>query len=453
VSVPHEVENARERGHAAAVVVPPLAPGYRRYALSLLMIVFMVNFIDRQVINILAEPIKHDLHLADWQLGVMTGLAFALFYSTVGMPIARIAERANRPLVIASAITVWSGFTSLCSTAQSFAHLVLLRVGVGVGEAGCTPPAHSLIMDYAPPEKRASALAFYHVGVPLGSLVGLSVGGLVADAYGWRAAFLWCGLPGLLVAAIVSLTLPEPRKAIRAQLQAEGATRPSFRETLRYLGCRRSFWLLSLGAAMKAFIAYGQAPFTVSFFYRVHGDEVAATAAHFGLKTGGFLGLSLGIIGGLTGVLGTWIGGQIADRGARRDLRAYATLPAIAGLLAMPVQISAFLAPSATVALGFLVIASVLGSIWSGPVHAAVLGMAPPNMRATTSSILLFILNAIGLGLGPLCIGALSDLFAGPLGQGSAEGVRWALISASTVAIVMAVLFWTARRTLREDTA
>lgn len=452
MTIANEVEDAAEGEARSAVDVPPLSPGYRRYALTLLMVVFMVNFIDRQVINILAEPIKHELHLADWQIGVMTGLAFALFYSTFGMPIARIAERANRPFVIASAITVWSGFTTLCSTAQSFAQLVLLRVGVGVGEAGCTPPAHSLIMDYAPPEKRASALAFYHVGVPLGSLIGLAVGGVVADAYGWRAAFLWCGLPGLVVALAVGLTLPEPRKALRVQLKAMEATRPSFAETLRYLAGKRSFWLMSLGAAMKGFVAYGQAPFTVSFFYRVHGDEVAATAAHFGLKTGGFLGLSLGIIGGLTGMLGTWIGGQAADYGARRDLRAYASIPALAGLLTIPVAIGVYLAPSVTVALSLMVVSGVLGSIWSGPVHAAILGVAPANMRATTSSILLFILNAIGLGLGPLCVGALSDILAGPLGYGSAEGVRWALISASSVGVVMAGLFWMARRTLREDT-
>jgi MFS family permease len=435
-----------------AVVVPPLAPKYRRYALFLLMIVFMVNFVDRQVINILAEPIKHDLHLADWQIGMMTGLAFALCYSTFGMPIARLAERYNRPYIIGSAITLWSGFTALCSTAQNFTQLVLFRVGVGIGEAGCTPPAHSLIMDYSPPEKRASAIAFYHMGVPLGSLVGLALGGIIADLYGWRAAFLWCGLPGLLIAGLVALTLREPRTALREQIKAAAAHQPSFWETLRYLGGKKSFWLMSLGAAMKAFVAYGHAPFTASFFYRVHTDEVAALAAGFGLKTGGFLGLSLGVIGGLTGVLGTWIGGQIADHGARNDLRAYASIPAIAAVLGIPVTIGVFLAPTVPVALSLMVVAGLLGSIWSGPVHAGILGVAPPSMRATTSSILLFILNGIGLGLGPLCVGALSDFIAGPLGYGSGEGVRWALISASLFGLVMAVLFWKARGTLREDT-
>jgi MFS family permease len=452
MAVIDEPEETLVMAPGTAVIVPPLEGGYRRYALFLLMLVFMVNFVDRQVINILAEPIKQDLKLADWQIGMMTGLAFALCYSTFGMPIARLAERKNRPYIIGASITLWSGFTTLCSVAQNFTQLVLFRVGVGIGEAGCTPPAHSLIMDYSPPEKRASAIAFYHMGVPLGSLVGLALGGVIADLYGWRVAFLYCGLPGVLVAILVALTLREPRSALRRQIAASTAHQPTFVETVRYLGGKRSFWLMSLGAAMKAFVAYGQAPFTASFFYRVHGDEVAALAANFGLKTGGFLGLSLGIIGGLTGMLGTWIGGQIADYGARRDLRAFASIPAVAALLGIPVAIGVFLAPDVPTALGLMVVTGILGSIWSGPVHAGILGVAPPNMRATTSSILLFILNGIGLGLGPLCVGALSDFIAGPLGYGSAEGVRWALVCASLVGFVMAALFWLARGRLREDT-
>ena len=435
----------------AAFEIPPARSPYRQYALIVLMAVFMVNFIDRQVINILAEPIKKDLHLHDWQIGLMSGFAFALCYSTFGMPIARVAERHNRPLIIATAITVWSGFTVLCGFAQNFTQLILLRVGFGIGEAGCTPPAHSLIMDDSPPEKRASAISIYHMGVPLGSLVGLAMGGIIADLQGWRWAFILCGAPGVLVALLVATTLREPRRAFKAQMEAARALQPSFAETVRYLAGKRSFWFMSLGAALKGLVAYGAAPFTASFFFRAHTHDVAVLAAHFGLKSGGFLGLALGLIGGVTGMFGTWLGGVLADRAARRDLRAFADIPAIAAVLTVPASVGVLLTPSVPAALGLMVISGVLASIWSGPVHAGILGVAPRNMRATTSSILLFILNGIGLGLGPLCVGITSDLLAGPLGLGPAEGVRWALIIMYLFGLANAAVFWTARRTLRED--
>ena len=176
--------------------VRQVTPGYRRYAIWLLFVVYVFNFIDRQIVTILAEPIKRDLQIADWQLGLMTGTAFAIFYCTLGIPIARLAERRSRPWIIGLSLAAWSGFTALCGLAQNFWQLVLARIGVGVGEAGCTPPAHSLIADYAPKEQRASALAVYSMGNPVGALIGVVVGGLVADAYGWRMAFLLVGLPG-----------------------------------------------------------------------------------------------------------------------------------------------------------------------------------------------------------------------------------------------------------------
>lgn len=431
--------------------VAPVSRAYRGYVVTILMLIYVVSFIDRQVINILAEPIKKDLHLADWQIGLMTGLAFALCYSTFGMPIARLAERHNRPFIIAAAITTWCGFTVLCALAGNFVQLVLLRIGVGVGEAGCTPPAHSLIMDDSPPDKRSSAIAIYHMGVPLGSLLGLAVGGIVADMYGWRVAFVVCGAPGLLIALLVATTLREPRRAFKAQFEAARAGQPSFTETLRYLAGKRSFWFMSAGAALKGLVAYGAAPFTASFFFRAHTHEIATLAAHFGLKSGGFLGLSLGLIGGVTGMFGTWLGGVIGDRAARRDLRAFADIPAVAAVLTVPVSIAVLLTPSVPVALGLMVISGVLASIWSGPVHAAILGAAPSNMRATTSSILLFILNGIGLGLGPLLVGIASDTLSGPGGLGAADGVRWALIIMHLFGLANAAVFWTARRTLRED--
>ncbi len=432
--------------------ITPVSAGYRSYAMGLLLVIYILNFVDRQVVNILAEPIKNDLGLLDWQLGAMSGLAFALFYSVLGLPIARMAETNNRPRIIAVSLALWSGFTAVCGLAQNFTQLVLARIGVGIGEAGCTPPAHALITDYVPKEKRASALAFYHMGTPLGSLVGFALGGVVADAYGWRAAFLVCGLPGLLLALVVAFTLVEPRaKRVMADVKAVTVKSATFAQALAVLATKRTFWLIAFAASVKAFIGYGHAPFTASFFYRNHPEEIARMAAMFGLGPGGFLGLALGIIGGLAGAFGAYFGGVIADKFGQRDFRAYASVPAIAALLTMPVYIIAITLPSAMAAMPLLAINAVLGTLWYGPVYASAQSIAPPHMRATASAILLFIINLIGLGLGPLAVGIMSDVFAIQFHMGPAEGVRWALIGSALFGFAAVALFWLARRTIRED--
>lgn len=439
----------------AQPAVRPVSAGYRGYAMGLLLLIYVMNFVDRQVINILAEPIKRELGLLDWQLGAMSGLAFALFYTVLGLPIARLAERGHRPYIIAVALALWSGFTALCGLAQNFTHLLLARIGVGVGEAGCTPPAHSLITDYVPKEKRASALAFYSMGTPLGSLVGMGLGGVIADAYGWRMAFIVCGIPGIVLAIVVALTLLEPRiRATAADMkQRAEAVRDTapFRTALSTLKRKRTFWLVSFAAAIKAFISYGQAPFAASFFYRNHSEEVAALAAQFGLQSGGFLGLALGLMAGIGGAIGAFAGGAIADKFGGRDYRAYVSVPAIASLAVIPIYAVAILSPSATFALGCLLFGSVLGTLWYGPVYATAQTIVPPHMRATSSAILLFIINLIGLGLGPLAVGALSDTFAIGFGLGEAEGVRCALLVSAFAGLAAAALFWMARKSIREE--
>ena len=432
--------------------IPLVSAGYRRYALLLLMLVYTVNFLDRQVVTILAEPIKNDLHIADWQIGLMTGFAFAVFYTVLGLPIARIAESFNRVWIIGASLTVWSGFTLACGAAGNFVQLVLCRIGVGVGEAGCTPTAHSLISDYVPKEKRASALAFFSIGTPLGGLLGLAMGGVIADAWGWRTAFLVAGLPGLLFALIVFLTMREPRNALPPEARANHAPgKGHFKATLKYLAAKPTFWFVAFAAAIKAFIGYGHAPFTASFFFRNHGEEVASLAAMFGLKSAGFLGLALGLMGGAAGVISSWLGGLIADQAAKRDLRAYMSVPAIASLLSPCAFVVAMLVDSAVAALFILLIPGLLGSLWYGPVYATAQGLVPIHMRATTASIMLFIINMVGLGLGPLFVGALSDVLAGPMGLGSADGVRWALILSALLGVAAFALFWLARRTIREE--
>lgn len=449
---------AKPDGGASPVTgIQPLAPPVRTYALSLLLGIYTINFLDRQVVNILAEPIKQDLGLADWQLGLMSGLAFALFYTVLGIPIARLAERKNRPVIIGTAVAVWSGFTALCGLAQNFFQLILFRIGVGVGEAGCTPPAHSLISDYVPKEKRSTALAFYSMGTPIGGLLGLIFGGLIADAYGWRVAFFVAGVPGILFAILAYFTLPEPRKELAKRAEKIQAASATFGETMKALAGKKTFWFISFAAAIKAFIGYGHAPFTASFFLRNHPEQVQALASSVGATVGynlqsvGFLGLALGLMSGTAGALGSWLGGFLADKYGARDLRAQMIAPAIASLVTIPIYIAAVTVGSVPLALLLLTVNGLLGTIWYGPVYGTAQSIVPPHMRATTSAILLFIINLIGLGLGPLAVGLLSDYFAVGMGMGSGEGVRWALIVSSAFGLIAFFCFWMATRTIRED--
>lgn len=438
---------------ATPAIVPPapvtISAGYRNYALGLLLVIYILNFVDRSVINILAEPIKNDLGLADWHIGLMSGFAFAVFYTFLGLPIAQIAERHNRPLIISIAVAVWSAFTALSGLAQNFTQLVLARIGVGVGEAGCTPPAHSLITDYVPRERRASALALYSMGIPLGGLVGMALGGIVADAYGWRVAFFVCGLPGLLVALLAAFTLVETRVA---QVTRTPTLRlDDFKLALKTLAKKKTFWLVAFAASIKAFIGYGHAPFTASFFLRNHPEQIAEMAGDFGLKSVGFIGLALGLIAGTAGAVGALLGGLIADKFGGRDLRAYVSVPAIAALATVPVYVYAITAGDAALGIGMLAINAILGTLWYGPVYATAQSIVEPHMRATAAAILLFIINLIGLGLGPLAVGVLSDVLAGTWAFGKAEGIRWALIISTVPNVLAFWLFWRARRTIRDE--
>lgn len=444
-------ENAAPSGEVAN-----LTKGQRRYAMWLLLIIYILNFIDRQVLNAVTAPLKIEFQLTDTQIGLISGTAFALFYATLGVPIARLADRSSRPKVIAAALALWSAFTALTALVQNFWHLLIARIGVGVGEAGCTPPAHSLISDMYPKEKRASALAFYSMGIPIGAVIGTASGGLLADAFGWRWAFAICGLPGLVLAVIVLATLVEPRVrratlAVRAGASAAAAATVPVGVVLRTLAGKRTFWLVSLAAAIKAFIGYGHAPFTSIFFMQTHKVELTELAAQFGMQPLGFLSLGLALIAGIGGVIGTLLGGQIADRYGRTDLRHWAGVPGIASLVVVPFFIVAMLAPSVLIALPILGVNAILGTLWYGPVFATAQSIVPPNMRAVASAIILFVINLVGLGLGPLAVGALSDFLNKTMEFGAFEGLRWALIISGSVGILAFVLFWKARQTIREE--
>ncbi|MBA4758215.1 MFS transporter [Sphingosinicella sp.] len=430
-----------------------LSVRYRRYALTILFLLYTFNFLDRQIVNILAEPIKRDLHLADWQLGSLTGLSFALFYASLALPIARLAERGDRVKIVAASAIVWSLFTGLCGLAQNFLQLFLTRVAVGVGEAGCTPASHSLISDYTTREKRASAMATFSLGIPVGSLVGMAVGGLIADSLGWRFAFLIVGLPGVVLGLIALFTLPEPRRSAIGKV--DKVEPPSFRDALSELSGNRAYIWMTVAMILMCFVNYGQLAFHSSFFLRNHADGLDTLArqlqAFSGIALGptGFLGVVLGIVIGVFGGIGTWLGGALADRAARTDIRAYATVPAIAALaLPLPIMIT-YLSPGALSALILLSVPMLLQSVYYGPIFASVQSLVRSRTRATAAAIFLFFGNLVGLGFGPLTVGMLSDVLAAHLGSG--EGLRWALVVTAFASTAAAGAFFMARRTIRDD--
>jgi len=315
---------------------------YRRYALAILTIINLLAYLDRSVINILAEPIKRSLHLADWQIGMMTGVAFAAFYTVLGIPIARLAERYSRPRIIGIAIAIWSALTVLCGFARNFAQLFAARVGVGFGEAGFNPSAISMVTDDTPGTRRAFALSVYSLGSYLGSVTGFALGGIVAGVFGWRSAFFIAGAPGLLFALLAALTLNEPRLRDRNR----ASTQPSsLSDTIAQLAHKRAYWLICCASACATFLSSSGAAFVAPFYLRNHTHEIAQIAHDLKLTSIGFLGLALG--GGvLMGAIGSLIGGRTADWASQRDLRALLVVPAFAALAAVSVNISWMLSRS-----------------------------------------------------------------------------------------------------------
>jgi MFS transporter, Spinster family, sphingosine-1-phosphate transporter len=402
-----------------------------RLTLGFLLTVYIFNFIDRQIVNILAEPIARDLNLSDTQIGLMTGLAFALFYTVLGIPIARFADRpdTNRPRLIAVALALWSAMTALCGLAQNFWQLLLARIGVGVGEAGCTPPAHSLISDIVPAEKRASALAFYSLGIPVGTLLGMVIGGLLADYLGWREAFVVVGLPGVVLALVVWFVLRDPRRSDVAAAMA-GKRQPAalpLGQAVAEVMRSRAFVLLVIAGSAASFLSYGKTTWTTIFFQRTHD------------LTAGQTGLWFGIIGGVGGIIGTWLGGYLADRFGATNRRHVLSAPAIGMALAVPIAIAAYHAPSWPLALALIFVPQVCNSLYYGPCYSAAQGLVPIKARAIAAASLLFFQNLIGLGLGPLFFGMLSDMLHPTYG---ADSVRYVLYGAAVLGLVPAFFFW-----------
>ena len=368
--------------------------------LAVLFLVYVFNFIDRQILSILIDPIKEELGVSDTAMGFLTGFAFAIFYTVAGIPIARLADRGVRRSIIAVGLTVWSVMTALCGFVGSFAQLAAARIGVGVGEAACSPPAHSLISDYFPPEKRATAISIYNSGISIGVLLGYMAGGWIAQFFGWRAAFLVVGVPGVLVALLVRFTIREPP---RGQMDPVGTDTDtdSLGDVIRFLLARKSFVCFSIAGGMSGFSAYGFGTWLPPFLGRVHGMQ------------SGEIGTWIGLISGIGGFIGMILGGWLTDRLARRDKRWYMWVPAISLALYYPFVLLFLLLEN--VRIGFLLYLPgvIFASMYLGPVIAITHAMVKVRMRSVASAILLFALNMIGMGLGPQIVGALNHLAEG----------------------------------------
>jgi MFS family permease len=414
-------------------------PGYRNFVLGLLTIVYVFNFLDRQVVNILGEAIITDLRLSDTQFGMLSGIAFAAIYATLGMPIARWADASVRRNIIALAVAVWSAMTALCGLAQSFSQLFLMRAGVGVGEAGGSPPAHSIISDIFPANKRATALSIYSLGIYGGSLIGYMAGGYLASEFNWRIAFVVVGLPGVLLAFLVRFLIHEPPRGL-AESRVDVTPAP-FSEVLGILWTRKSFRHIAIGCALHAFVTYGLSAFMPIFLVRVHEMPIDQ------------IGAILGLVAGIGGMLGTYGGGFLSDRLANRydDSRWHIRVPLISTIAAIPFYwFSLIFADSGVAAAVTWFVPSVIGGMYLGPCLAMTHGLVGLRMRAQASAILFFVLNLIGLGIGPMATGMLSDFLRPEFGDLS---VRYALVTMVMVNIWCATHYYLATRSLREDLA
>ncbi|WOJ92216.1 MFS transporter [Congregibacter variabilis] len=423
--------------------------GYKRYVIWLLFAVYVFNFLDRQIFTTLLQPIKQEFQFSDTQMGLLGGLAFALFYSTLGIPIARLADQRSRVNIIAFSIAIWSAATAFTGFAKTFSHLLIARICVGVGEAGCSPPAYSLISDYFAPEKRARAMSIYSMGIGGGVFLGFLVSGAVAEQYGWRAAFFVVGLPGVLLALLLKLTLREPPRGFSDNISV-AAKAPPVGEALTALWRRRSFRHLSLAAALHAFAGYGVGSFVPAFLIRSHGMTVAEVGFALSMIS------AVGIMGGI------YLGGYLSDRIAckRDDERYYMLVPAIATILAVPIALCIYLLPSKVLILTLILPSQLLGYMYLGPTFTMTQSLAGIRERALAGAVLLLIINLIGLGLGPTLAGWLSDMFRISLAAGgmeenfaTAQGLRYALCAVTLVNVWSAFHYVMAARSLREDLA
>ena len=409
-----------------------VSSNYRNYVLMMLTVVYVFNFIDRQVLVILQESIKKDLQLSDTQLGLLSGFTFAIFYVTLGIPIARFADKTNRRNTVAVSLGLWSIMTACSGFARNFFQLLLARIGVGVGEAGGSPPAHAMISDYFPPEKRSTALSVYSSGIYFGVLTGFLMGGYLNQQLGWRTAFFVVGTPGIIFSLLFYATVKEPRKGA-TDTNTQINEQHSLREVLRVLYSNKTFVFLSLASALNVFCIYGLLNWTPSFLARLHGMKISE------------VGASLGLIYGIGGAIGSFAGGYLTDHFGKKDKRWYLKIPAYAIILAIPCAAGTIFLQNNFFTLACLGLCSLLQSMYLGPSLSVAHSLVPASMRALTSAVFFLVINLIGLGFGPLVVGMISDLLTPTLGL---ESLRWALSIIIVISFASAMLFFSTAKKL-----
>ena len=415
---------------------PVISIATRRYALVILAIVYMFNFIDRQILAILLPAIRDEFGVADVWLGFLSGTAFAMFYIILGIPLARYADRHNRRNLIALAVALWSGMTALCGVAGNFVQLALARIGVGVGEAGCSPPAHSMIADLYPPEQRSTAMGVYTIGISVGIMLAFLLGGWVVQNIGWREAFFVVGLPGLLLALVVRFTVVEPPRGHSEGREAV-SEQPPFLRTLRFLWRRPSFAHMTIAAGLSSYVGYSVVNFLPSFLVRSFGMPAS--------QVGLYLGLIVGIIGGA----GFFLGGYIADHLGQTDHRRALRFIGLTVLLTAIPYAVVFLSNSWQIALLVFTIPALTANVYLAPVLSQAQSLVSLRMRAMASAIALLIINVIGLALGPPITGLVSDLLAPQFGE---ESMRYSLLAVTSIVLPWAAWHYVrAGRTIDAD--
>lgn len=427
---------------------PAVNPGYRAYVLGMLMVVYTFNFIDRQILAILAPYIKAELGFTDSQMGLLGGPAFAVVYSTLALPIAWLADRKSRTMIVATSLGVWSAFTALCGFAGGFWSLFLFRMGVGVGEAGGVAPSYSLVSDYFPKSQRARALAVYSFGVPIGTALGYLFGGILAALIDWRMAFIVVGLAGVLLAPLLKFTVKDPIRGgfdraepvegagaiVTPHVETKAAT---FGEVWAILLKKPSFWFLAFGAACSSVYGYGSAFWLPSFFERSMGMAGVERAVYIA---------GIAFIGGTAGI---WLGGWLADKlGKGIKKAAYPMVPAIGFIIAVPMFYLAMNVDNKWLAFVLFLIPQALSLAWLGPVITAVQHLVPAHMRSTASASFLLINNLVGIGLGIYLLGAVSDYLTPRFGE---EALRYSLYVGQWFYGLAAVLLLISARSLKRD--
>lgn len=408
---------------------------YKIYVLVVLTAVYTSNYADRMILSVLLPAIQAEFGASDSAMGLLSGAAFAIFYATLGVPIAMLADRSNRKVIIAISAAIWSIMTAICGMATSFTQLAIARIGVGVGEAGGSPPSHSIIADLFSPKSRGTALAIYSLGVPFGLLIGLYGGAQIGEAYGWKVAFLALGLPGLILAALVWFTVREPaRGAIEGH--ADSGDAPPVIDVARFMVSQRSLVHTFIGATLTTIVGYAGVTWWPTFIVRTHGLSISDMSL--------FLGLVFGVATGL----GVFAGGYLADTLARRDVRWIAWVVMVAIVIGLPFGLVTYLTESSTVVFLLIGVPAFAGGFYLSPTFALTQSLVKVRMRTVASALLLFVINFIGMTLGPWLTGALSDAWKPEFGD---QSLRYALLAVMAFNVWAAFHYWRAGATLADD--